>query len=81
MLTALKQRVIVKKDGLIEMYAPDLPEGTVIEIAAVVSVAPETRDDTEYLLSYPPTRERILRSLENIERGEHLVEVEIVEAD
>jgi hypothetical protein len=81
MITALKQYTTVKKGGLIELYVSDLSEGTEIEIAAVLSDVNAERDDTTYLLSNPATRERILRSLENIEQGQNLMEIEIGEED
>lgn len=78
MLTALKQHATVKKGGLIELYAPDLPEGTELDVAAVLSQEePAERDDTTYLLSNPKTKERLLRSLRNIEMGVKLIEVDI----
>jgi hypothetical protein len=78
MLAAIKQHTTVKKGGLIELYAPDLPEGTEIDVAAVLSQdEAEERDDTTYLLSNPKTKERLLRSLRNIEMGVNLIEVDI----
>ena len=82
MIAAIKRHTVVKKGGLIELYAPDLPEGTEIDVAAVLSLEEAVeRNDTEYLLSNPVTRERLLRSLKNIELGQNLVEVEIGEED
>jgi hypothetical protein len=78
MLTAIKQHATVKKGGLIELYAPELPEGTELDVAAVLSQQGAVeRDDTTYLLSNPKTEERLLRSLRNIEMGVNLIEVEI----
>jgi antitoxin YefM len=81
MLTAIKQHVVVKKGGIIELSAPDLVEGSEIEVAAVLSDTLEERDDTTYLLSNPATRDRILRSLNNVERKVNLIEVTIEEED
>ncbi len=78
MLTALKQHATVKKGGLIELYAPELPEGTEVDVEIALSLEESAeRDDTTYLFSNPKTKERILRSLRNIEMGVNLIEVEI----
>ncbi|MFY8000049.1 MAG: hypothetical protein ACOVSW_15740 [Candidatus Kapaibacteriota bacterium] len=39
MIAAIKQHAVVKKGGLIEIYAPELPEGTEVEVTAVISFA------------------------------------------
>lgn len=78
MLTAIQQHTTVKKGGIIEISAPDLPEGAEVDVSAVVSSEViEERDDTSYLLSNPATRERLLRSIRNVELGVNLVEVKI----
>ncbi|MCU0424246.1 MAG: hypothetical protein MUF71_01335 [Candidatus Kapabacteria bacterium] len=39
MIAAIKQHAVVKKGGLIEIYAPELTEGTEVEVTAVISFA------------------------------------------
>ncbi len=81
MLTAIKQHVVVKKGGVIEITAPELstlPEGTEVDVTAVVShETTDERDDTTYLLANIDTRTRLLRSLQNIAQGSNLVEVTV----
>ncbi|TAE28227.1 MAG: hypothetical protein EAZ92_08590 [Candidatus Kapaibacterium sp.] len=75
MLTALKQHATVKKGGLIELYAPELPEGTEVDVAAVLSQEEAIeRDDTTYLRSSPQTHQQILTAMRNAkEQPENLV--------
>jgi antitoxin YefM len=69
MVTAIKQFGIVGKDGKIELHAPELAEGTAIEVILLV----ESQDETEYLLSTKANRDRLLAAIANVERGENLV--------
>jgi hypothetical protein len=75
MLAAIKQHAVVKKGGLIELYAPDLPEGTEIDVAAVLSLEEDTeRNDTAYLRSSPETHQQILTAMRNAkEQPENLI--------
>jgi hypothetical protein len=75
MLTAIKQHAIVKKGGIIELYAPDLPEGTELDVAAVLSLEEVAeRDDTTYLRSSPETHQQILTAMRNAkEQPENLI--------
>jgi hypothetical protein len=81
MLAAIKQHAVVKKGGIIEIFVPDFDEDSEIEVEGELTLHVAERDDTAYLLSNPATRERLMRSLENIERGQNLVEVQIGEED
>ena len=69
MVTAIKQVGTVGKDGKIELYAPELMEGTKVEVILLV----EAQDETEYLLSNAANAKRLLDAIANVEKGEGLV--------
>lgn len=71
MVTAIKQMGTVGKDGKIELYTPELMEGTKVEVILLV----EAQDETEYLLSNAANAKRLLESIANIEKGEGLVTI------
>ncbi|WP_191758613.1 hypothetical protein [Komarekiella delphini-convector] len=49
MLSGMKQKAIVGKNGKIELSATELPEGTVVEVIVLVEPLNE-EDETTYLL-------------------------------
>ena len=49
MLSGIKQKAIVGKDGKIELCATELPEGTVVEVIVLVKI-PSEEDETTYLI-------------------------------
>ena len=69
MVTAIKRMGTVGKDGKIELYTPELMEGTKVEVILLV----EPQDETEYLLSNAANAKRLLDAIANIEKGEGLV--------
>ena len=69
MVTAIKQVGTVGKDDKIELYTPELMEGTKVEVILLV----EAQDETEYLLSNAANAKRLLESIANVEKGEGLV--------
>lgn len=69
MVTAIKRMGTVGKDGKIELYTPELMEGTKVEVILLV----EPQDETEYLLSNAANAKRLLDTIANIEKGEGLV--------
>jgi len=71
MVTAIKQMGTVGKDGKIELYTPELLEGTQVEIILLVN----SQDETEYLLSTSANRKILLDAVSNIEKGESLVTI------
>jgi antitoxin YefM len=79
MITGIKQRSVVGKDGKIEIAASELAEGTKIEIIVLVEdseklVSPEQpSDETSYLLSTPANRAKLLQALENAKDPNNLV--------
>jgi antitoxin YefM len=71
MITGIKQRAVVGKDGKIEISTSDLPEGTTVEI--IVLIEQPDPDETEYLLSTNANRTRLLQALERAKNAENLV--------
>jgi antitoxin YefM len=71
MVTAIKQMGTVGKDGKIELYTPELLEGTQVEVILLINI----QDETEYLLSNSANRKRLLDAVSNIEKGEGLVTI------
>ncbi len=71
MVTAIKQMGTVGKDGKIELYTPELLEGTQVEIILLIN----SEDETDYLLSNSVNRKRLLDAVSNLEKGEGLVTI------
>lgn len=71
MINGIKQRGVVGKDGKIEIQTPELPEGTAVEI--IVLVEAESEDETEYLLSNPANRKKLLEAIKRAENPENLI--------
>jgi antitoxin YefM len=71
MITGIKQQSTVGKNGKIEIPSTDLPEGTLVEI--IVLVESSTIDETDYLLSTPANKDRLLQSIENIKNPDNLI--------
>lgn len=71
MISGIKQQTIVGKNGKIEILSTDLPEGTLVEV--IVLVESPTIDETDYLLSTPANKDRLLQSIENIKNPDNLI--------
>ncbi|BBC23496.1 hypothetical protein [Pseudanabaena sp. ABRG5-3] len=71
MVTAIKQMGTVGKDGKIEIYTPELIEGTKVEVILLI----DHQDETEYLLSNAVNSKRLLDAIANVEKGEGLVTI------
>ncbi|MBD0386611.1 MAG: hypothetical protein ICV54_08800 [Nostoc sp. C3-bin3] len=68
MLSGIKQKAIVGKDGKIELSTTELPEGTVVEVIVLVET-PNEEDETTYLLKSETNKKHLLTALENVEAG------------
>ncbi|MEH2084962.1 MAG: hypothetical protein V7K89_34820 [Nostoc sp.] len=75
MLSGIKQKAIVGKDGKIELSATKLPEGTVVEVIVLVET-PVEEDETTYLLKSENNKKHLLKALENVDEG-NLVYVDL----
>jgi antitoxin YefM len=71
MISGIKQQSTVGKNGKIEIPSTDLPEGTLVEV--IVLVESPTIDETDYLLSTPANKDRLLQSIENIKNPDNLI--------
>ena len=77
MLSGIKQKAIVGKDGKIELSETELAEGTIVEV--IVLVEPSTEEDeTTYLLKSEVNKKHLLKALENVEKG-NLIYVDLDE--
>jgi antitoxin YefM len=71
MISGIKQQSTVGKNGKIEIPSTDLPEGTLVEVIVLVEFP--AIDETDYLLSTPANKDRLLQSIENIKNPENLI--------
>ena len=65
MLTGIRERTIVKENGMVEISAPDLPIGTQVEV--IVLVDEDEMDETEYLLSTEANRKHLEQAMRDLE--------------
>lgn len=77
MLNAIKQKAVVGKDGKIELLATELAEGTVVEVIVLFEKEIE-EDATTYLLKSEANKARLLKAIENVEKG-NLIYVDLEE--
>jgi len=77
MLTGIKQKSTVGKNGKIELPTTELPEGTVVEVIVLVEQAIE-KDETTYLLQSTANKKHLLQAIENVEKG-NLIYVDLDE--
>ncbi|MEH2438406.1 MAG: hypothetical protein V7K25_30115 [Nostoc sp.] len=77
MLSGIKQKAIVGKDGKIELSATELAEGTIVEVIVLVET-PVQEDETTYLLKSETNKKYLLKALENVEKG-NLIYVDLDE--
>ncbi|MEY3868735.1 MAG: hypothetical protein RLZZ338_2626 [Cyanobacteriota bacterium] len=77
MLTGIKQKSTVGKNGKIELPTTELPEGTVIEVIVLVDQVIEEAETT-YLLQSTANKKHLLQAIENVEKG-NLIYVDLDE--
>ncbi|AFY43724.1 hypothetical protein [Nostoc sp. PCC 7107] len=77
MLSGIKQKAIVGKDGKIELSTTELPEGTVVEVIVLVEQLTD-EDETTYLIKSEANKKHLLRALENVKQG-NLIYVDLDE--
>ncbi|MEO0987803.1 MAG: hypothetical protein AAFY20_20020 [Cyanobacteria bacterium J06639_14] len=81
MLSGIKQRGVVGKDGKIEIQTSELAEGTVVEVIILVEqstveqpeIADQQQDTTDYLLSNEANRRHLIASLQQLETPQNLI--------
>ncbi|MBW4598077.1 MAG: hypothetical protein KME29_00285 [Calothrix sp. FI2-JRJ7] len=77
MLNVIKQKAVVGKDGKIELFVKELPEGTVVEVIVLFEKKIE-EDATTYLFKSEANKARLLKAIENVEKG-NLIYVDLDE--
>jgi antitoxin YefM len=65
MIAGIRQKAIVGAFGKVEITAPDLPVGTLVDV--IVLVEPTEQDTTEYLLSSESNRNHLMRALRELD--------------
>ncbi|OQW86607.1 MAG: hypothetical protein BWK78_09860 [Thiotrichaceae bacterium IS1] len=60
MKSAIRQKMLVKAGGKLEISSPELPEGALVEVR-VFLLPKEEPDTTEYLLSTEANRQKLYR--------------------
>ena len=73
MLTGIREKTVVKENGMVEISAPDLPVGTEVEVIVLVE---EEMDTTEYLLSTEANRKHLEEALEELKHPENFIRVD-----
>ena len=77
MLSGIKQKAIVGKDGKIELSTTELPAGTVVEVIILVE-SPSEEDETTYLLKSEANKQHLLKAMESVDKG-NLIYVDLDE--
>ena len=62
-ISGIKQRAVVGDSGKIEIVAPDLPKGALVEVI----VFTVEQDTTEYLLSTQANRQHFLQAMDDLQ--------------
>lgn len=75
MITGIREKTIVKENGMIEVSALDLPIGTEVEV--IVIVEEDEQDTTEYLLSTEANRRHLEKSMRDAQDPTKLICVDI----
>ncbi|HLO83479.1 MAG TPA: hypothetical protein VK203_00515 [Nostocaceae cyanobacterium] len=68
MLTGIKQKAVVGKNGKIELLATELTEGTIVEVIVLVETQNQ-EEETSYLLKSEANKKHLVKALENVEQG------------
>jgi len=73
MLTGIREKTVVKKNGMIEIFVSDLPVGTEVEVIVLA----EEMDTTEYLLSTEANRRHLEQAMLDAEDPSKRIYVDI----
>lgn len=79
MITGIREKTVVKGNGTVEIFAPDLPVGTQVEV--IVLVEEDEQDTTEYLLSTEANRQHLMESMRELEHPENFIYVDVDNLD
>ncbi|MGI8786623.1 MAG: hypothetical protein ACR2HG_02525 [Pyrinomonadaceae bacterium] len=79
MLTGIREKAIVKENGIVQISAPDLEVGTEVEV--LVLVEEKEMDATDYLLSTEANRKNLEQALEELKHPENFVRIDLDELE
>lgn len=65
MIGGIRQKAIVGEHGKVEITAPDLPTGALVDV--IVLMEPGEQDTTDYLLSYEANRNHLMQALRELD--------------
>ena len=71
MLNALRQKILVKEGGTIEISSTELPAGVMVEV--IVFLPEDESDTSNYLLSTEANRQQLLKAIAHVEKRENLI--------
>ena len=74
MITGIREKTIVKENGMVEVSALDLPIGTEVEVIVLVE---EEQDTTEYLLSTEANRRHLEQAMRDAEDPKKRIYIDI----
>ena len=74
MITGIREKTIVKENGMVEISALDLPIGTEVEVIVWVD---EEQDETEYLLSSEANQKNLEEALEELKYPEKFISINL----
>lgn len=65
MIAGIRQKALVGEHGKVEIAAPDLPTGTLVDV--IVLMEPGEQDTTDYLLSSKANRSHLMQALRDLD--------------
>lgn len=65
MIAGIRQKAIVGEHGKVEITAPDLPTGTLVDV--IVLMEPGEQDTTDYLLASEANRSHLIQALRDLD--------------
>ncbi|MGI0479259.1 hypothetical protein ACN4EE_00555 [Geminocystis sp. CENA526] len=68
MVSTIRQKAIVGKNGKIEISQSQFKEGASVEVI-IVNNSTEIEDETTYLLKSEANKKQLLESIENVKQG------------
>jgi antitoxin YefM len=72
MINAIRQKMLVKEGGKIELSSSELTDGMMVEV--IVFLLPENeQDQTDYLFSTEANRKHLLDAMAHAEHRENLI--------